>query len=160
MSSQTRIVALLMFSGLILGILLWDQSGEMDLVKNKVSAREGRLEESREILSRNPQLLKGSKKIQSKEKDERSLMTIFSQMLANKKLDQQIISLTPSTDKKKKWDKVRLQLKNLPLKNALSFVTDLKVSHPEIVELEIDLQAMGRFGWKLTGTWAMDPKGL
>ena len=160
MSSQTRIVALLMFSGLILGILLWDQSGEMDLVKNKVSAREGRLEESREILSRNPQLLKGSKKIQSKEKDERSLMTIFSQTLANKKLDQQIISLTPSTDKKKKWDKVRLQLKNLPLKNALSFVTDLKVSHPEIVELEIDLQAMGRVGWKLTGTWAMDAKGL
>jgi hypothetical protein len=145
--------------GFILVVMIWSQSGELNLVMNKIDTREGRLEETRALLSNHPHLLKGSDSKIKKEKDSRNLMTIFSQTLARKKMDQQIVSLTPSVDNKKKLDKVRLQLRNLKLEQAIFLAIDLKEEHASLSELEIDIQKAGSIGWNLTGTWAMPLKG-
>lgn len=157
MNDLKRALLLVSICGIVLVFMIWDQSTEMTAVEKKITAREDRLEEAKNILTRNPQLIKNSGAKPSKA-DPRSLMAIFSQTLADRNLDQQIVSLTPSADKKKKLDKVRLQLRNLRLKQALSLVMDIKEQNPKISEIEVDLQIIRGQSWKLTGTWAMAQK--
>ena len=155
MTSEQRTGLFAVMVCFILILMIWSQEGEFSLVEKKILAREERLEEARSIISKNPFLIKKVEKKADKKVDERSLMSIFTQALAIKKMDQQIVSLTPSVDSRKKLDKVRLQLRNLNLKQAVFLSIDLKEEHPTLSELEIDLQKSGTSSWSLTGTWAM-----
>ena len=161
MNASNRLPLLLGISCIVLGLLIFLQWSDLNLLEQKIKGREDRITSLKTLIAQHPELM--ISKTSSTPKGimsgnvEKSLTAMFSQMINDKNLDPHVVSLTPSIDNKKKLNKIRCQLKSLSLGKAIDLIQSLKNADPALKELDIDLQVQKDQRWNLTGYWAKAP---
>lgn len=148
-----RLLLWIIFGNLLFVLIIFFQQREEELLDRRIEVREERLVTVREILEKNPQLVQVSAPRSLADKD---LSTIINETLTLQGLTQHVVSQNPSVDMKKNEEKIKLQLKDVPLAKVVELMKTMQKAHPKIREVEMDISG-GEMSdqWKFLASWVM-----
>ena len=148
-----RLLLGLTLGNILLIMVVFFQRGEEELLDRRIEGREERLATVREILEKNPQLIQSTGPRSPTDKD---LSTLINETLTSQGLTHHVVSQNPTVDVKKNEEKIKLQLKDVPLGKVVELMKSLQKAHPKIREVEMDLTGgEATDQWKFLASWVM-----